>query len=43
LLNEAQVPGRVVEVSLERESAELRLAKPLRPAPLTGRPHSWDY
>jgi plastocyanin len=43
LLNEARVPGRVVEVRLERESVELRLAKPLRPAPLTGRPHSWDY
>ncbi len=43
LLHEAQVPGQVVEVSREQESVELRLTKPLRPAPLTGRPHSWDY
>jgi plastocyanin len=43
LLNEAGVAGQVVEVTRDRESAELRLTKPLRPAPLTGRPHSWDY
>ncbi|MBC8025552.1 MAG: methylamine utilization protein [Steroidobacteraceae bacterium] len=43
LLNEGQAPGRVVEMTQEHESLELRLVKPLRPAPLTGRPHSWDY
>jgi plastocyanin len=43
LLNEPVELDRVIEVRGEREAAEFRLTKPLRPAPLTGRPHSWDY
>jgi plastocyanin len=43
LLNESGELERVVEVRGERETVEIRLTKPLRPAPLTGRPHSWDY
>jgi hypothetical protein len=27
----------------DRAALTLRLAKPLEPAPITGRPHSWDY
>jgi hypothetical protein len=27
----------------DRADLTLRLAKPLEPAPITGRPHSWDY
>jgi plastocyanin len=43
LLNEPGELDRVIEVRGEREAVEFRLAKPLRPAPLTGRAHSWDY
>lgn len=43
LLNEPGELDRVVEVRGDREAVEFRLTKPLRPAPLTGRPHSWDY
>jgi plastocyanin len=43
LLNEPVEPERVVEIHGEREAVEIRLSKALRPAPLTGRPHSWDY
>ncbi|HEX5133747.1 MAG TPA: carboxypeptidase regulatory-like domain-containing protein [Candidatus Krumholzibacteria bacterium] len=43
LLNEAAQPERLVEIRVTRETVEFRLARPLRPAPLTDRPHSWDY
>jgi plastocyanin len=43
LLNEPGELNRVVEVHGERETVEFRLTKPLRLAPLTGHPHSWDY
>jgi len=43
LLNEAAEPDRVVEIHDARESVEFRLTRSLRPAPLTDRPHSWDY
>ena len=43
LLNEPADPDRRVEVRGEKEAVEFRLTRPLRPAPLTGRPHSWDY
>jgi hypothetical protein len=43
LLNEPGELDRVIEVRGEREAVEFRLTKPLRPAPLTGRAHSWDY
>jgi plastocyanin len=43
LLNEPVELDRVVEVRGDREAVEFRLTRPLRPAPLTGRPHSWDY
>ena len=42
LLNEPQALERSVEVG-EHGSVEFRLVKPLRPAPLSGRPRSWDY
>ena len=43
LLNEPADLERVVESSAGIEPVEFRLSKNLRPAPLTGRPHSWDY
>ena len=43
LLNEPQELVRDVEASGDRVAIEFRLSKSLRPAPLTGRPHSWDY
>jgi len=43
LLNEATDIERLVESGTANESLEIRLSKTLRPAPLTGRPHSWDY
>jgi plastocyanin len=43
LLNEPGDVERVVELTGERSTVEFRLTKSLRPAPLTGRPHSWDY
>lgn len=42
LLNEPQELARSVELNGDG-SVELQLAKPLRPAPLSGRPRSWDY
>ena len=32
-----------IDLTREHDAVELRLAKSLRPAPLSGRPHSWDY
>jgi plastocyanin len=43
LLNEAQEPEHDVELTGEPGAVEFRLAKPLRPAALSGRPRSWDY
>jgi plastocyanin len=43
LLNESQDVSRAVTVEAAGGGAELRLSRNLRPAPLTDRPHSWDY
>jgi plastocyanin len=43
LLNEPQELERGVELSGDRLAVEIRLAKPLRLAALSGRPRSWDY
>jgi plastocyanin len=43
LLNEPQEVERWAQVPTDREVVAFRLSKSLRPAPLTGRPHSWDY
>jgi len=43
LLNESQDLERSVDLPGDQGSVEFRLAKPLRPAPLSGRPRSWDY
>ena len=42
LLNETQELMQSFD-SAAGEKLEFRLSKALRPAPLTGRPHSWDY
>ena len=42
LLNESADIERVVDGGNDN-TLEIRLSKNLRPAPLTGRPHSWDY
>jgi hypothetical protein len=43
LLNEPQEVERTVTTAADRDVIELRLSRDLRPAPLKGRPHSWDY
>jgi plastocyanin len=43
LLNEPQDVERTVQAGADHTAIELRLARELRPAPLKGRPHSWDY
>ena len=43
LLNEPQELERSVDLDGDPGSVEFRLVKPLRPAPLSGRPRSWDY
>ncbi|MEO8063818.1 MAG: methylamine utilization protein [Pseudomonadota bacterium] len=43
LLNEPQELERVVEAGADRAPVAFRLAKSLKPAPLKGRSHSWDY
>jgi len=43
LLNEPQDVQRTVQASADRAAIEVRLSRELRPAPLKGRPHSWDY
>jgi plastocyanin len=43
LLNEPQDVERTIQAGADREAIELRLVRALRPAPLKGRPHSWDY
>ncbi len=42
LINETEI-ARVVDVAGDRASFEITLTRNLHPAPLTGRPHSWDY
>jgi len=34
---------QVVQVGADRDVLEIRLSRGLRPAPLKGRPHSWEY
>jgi plastocyanin len=43
LLNEGLDVGRAVVVEGVNLTAEFQLSRSLRPAPITGRPHSWDY
>ena len=43
LLSEPVELEQWAEVASDRATVDLRLTRPLRPAPLTGRPHSWDY
>jgi len=43
LLNEPLDVERLIEAGAGHDVVELRLSRGLRPAPLTGRPHSWDY
>jgi plastocyanin len=43
LLNEGLDVGRAVSVAGANLAVDFRLARNLRPAPITGRPHSWDY
>ena len=42
-LNEPLDVERAIEPGAESQRVELRLSRALRPAPLTGRPQSWDY
>jgi len=43
LLNETLDLERTVDLPADQGAVEIRLAKPLRPAALSGRPRSWDY
>jgi hypothetical protein len=43
LLAEPREVERVIEIAQDPSTVEFRLTRTLRPAPLTGRPHSWDY
>ena len=43
LLNEPQDVQRTVQAGTDRAAIDVRLSRELRPAPLKGRPHSWDY
>jgi hypothetical protein len=43
LLNEPREVERTLEVGADGAVIVVELARNLRPAPLTGRPHSWDY
>jgi len=43
LINEPQELERAVQLATDHDAIEVRLTRNLRPAPLTGRPHSWDY
>jgi plastocyanin len=43
LLNEPIEVERLIDANAAEERIEIRLSRALRPAPLTGRPHSWDY
>jgi len=43
LLNEPVAIERVIDAGAGEGQVDIRLTRGLRPAPLTGRPHSWDY
>lgn len=43
LASEPKDLDRVVEIGAGHAAVEIRLTRNLRPAPLKGRPHSWDY
>lgn len=43
LLAEAATVEREFTSGVANAAVEIRLSRNLRPAPLTGRPHSWDY
>lgn len=43
LLNEGHEVSQSVAVAAPGASVQLQLARGLRPAPIRGRPHSWDY
>jgi len=43
LLNEPLEVERPIDAGAGEQRVEIRLSRSLRPAPLTGRPHSWDY
>jgi plastocyanin len=43
LASEPAAIERVVQVGADREVVEIRLTRGLKPAPLKGRPHSWEY
>jgi plastocyanin len=43
LLNEPLDIERTIEAGAGNYKVDIRLSRALRPAPLTGRPHSWDY
>ena len=41
--SEADLEREVAVGDTDRADLTVRLSKPLQPAPLTDRPHSWDY
>lgn len=43
LLNEPADLESSIDIGTENAALEIKLSKPLRPAPLSGRPHSWEY
>jgi plastocyanin len=43
LASESADVEQVIEVGSDKDVLEIRLSRGLRPAPLKGRPHSWDY
>ncbi len=43
LMNEPEDKGRIVEVGGQPVSATIKLTRSLKPAPLSDRPHSWEY
>jgi hypothetical protein len=43
LLNEGREIVRDLTVDAAGGALEIQLSRALRPAPVTGRPHSWDY
>jgi len=43
LANEPADMEQLVQVGADRDAVEIRLTRGLKPAPLKGRPHSWEY
>jgi plastocyanin len=43
LLNEPREVERAIEIGMDSAAVVIELTRNLHPAPLTGRPHSWDY